>query len=538
MLALALSTISASGEELAQPAAQPGAGPTIIVPINGTQRLQMSTKKKISKASNSNETVARIQATVDPTTILIVGQEPGIARITLVDEDGKVENFEVIVQMDVEYLRTLLKRGIRTANIEVIPAANNTVILEGIVPHAEDIDAVLRLTATVVGSPDRIINRLRQPGPVQVQLDVVVARVARSEFRRMAFSFFNTGPQTFFGSSIGIANSVTANSTIALQNGSGLFNGTPGNLFLGIANSQESFFGFLQALREENIVKLMAEPRLVTLSGRPASFLSGGEQAIPVPAGLGQIGVQFEEFGTRLNFLPIVMGNGRIHLEVEPEVSFLDPAAGVNIQGTTVPGRSTQRVHTTVEMETGQTFIIGGLIQRLVRGSTVKVPILGDAPFIGAFFSRKNFEETEEELIVMVTPYLVDPMACNQVPKHLPGQETRTPDDFELFLEGILEAPRGKRYPFAGHRYSASHMTGPTASQFPCYGTDGCHTNGCSSYGCTPNAGGAATGHPAPMMRGPVGREEVRPLGTTHPQGSLPELSPAPRDRLPGSQGQ
>src|SRR5262249_33249707 len=155
------------------------------------------------------------------------------------------------------------------------------------------------------------------------------------------------------------------------------------NLVLGLVNDEQAFFGFLQALRNEGIAKILAEPRLVTLSGRPASFLDGGEQAVPVPAGLGQVGVQFEEFGTRLNMLPVVLGNGKIHLEVEPEVSTLDAAAGVAIGGTggvNVPGRLTQRVHTTVEMEDGQTLLIGGLIQHTANGNTTKVPILGDLP--------------------------------------------------------------------------------------------------------------------------------------------------------------
>src|SRR5262249_12013650 len=198
-------------------------------------------------------------------------------------------------------------------------------------------------------------------------------------------------------------------------------------------------------------------------------FLDGGEQAIPVPAGLGQVGVQFEEFGTRLSFVPIVIGDGRIRLEVEPEVSNLDPAAGTTIQGTTVPGRATQRVHTTVELEDGQTFVLGGLIQNTIRGSTEKVPILGDLPFLGAAFSSKAFEEVETELVVMVTPHLVDPMDCSQSPKTLPGLETRRPDDFELFLEGILEAPRGQREVFPGNNtYRPAYKNGPTADKFPC----------------------------------------------------------------------
>ena len=133
-----------------------------------------------------------------------------------------------------------------------------------------------------------------------------------------------------------------------------------------------TFLSFLQALRNESVTKLLAEPRLVTVSGKPARFLSGGEQAMPVPAGLGQVGIQFQEFGTTLNFLPIVLGDGRIHLEVDPEVSSLNAAFGTTIQGTVVPGQSVQRVHTTVDLEPGQTLVIGGLIQHDVTGDDVE----------------------------------------------------------------------------------------------------------------------------------------------------------------------
>ena len=169
----------------------------------------------------------------------------------------------------------------------------------------------------------------------------------------------------------------------------------------------------------------------MTKSGQPASFLAGGEQAVPVPAGLGQVGVQFEEFGTRLNFLPIVLGNGRIHLEVEPEVSALDAGSGVTIAGATVPGRITQRVHTTVEMETGQTFVIGGLIQKTLDGAPrPRCRSWARCRSSGAFFSTKTYTEAETELVVMVTPHLVDAQSACQVPKVLPGQESRTPGRF------------------------------------------------------------------------------------------------------------
>jgi pilus assembly protein CpaC len=489
--------------------------PSIIVPINGTQKLQMTSKERIVTVQNQKDTVARVSPVIgDPTSVLITGLEPGITRVVFTGVSGRQEVIDVVIQIDVEYLRVLLKRAAPTAFVDPIPAANNTIILTGTVAHAEDIQTILATAQSVVLGPDRIINALRVGGVQQVQLCVVIARVARSELRQMAFGFFENGQHHKFDSTVGssfFANAVGSpifpNETSSLTAGST-------NLVLGFLNDKQEFFGFLQALRTEGVAKILAEPRLTALSGRTASFLDGGEQAVPVPAGLGQIGVQFEEFGTRLNVLPIVLGNGKIHLEVEPEVSILDAANGVSIQGTTVPGRATQRVHTTVEMEDGQTLMIGGLIQHTVLAQAVKVPVVGDLPFLGAAFSTKQFTDEEHELVILVTPHLVDPMACDQLPKHLPGQETRNPDDFELFLEGILEAPRGQRDVFPdGTHYEAAWTNGPTAGTYPCAerhpgaggNGGGCGAGGCGT--CGGGEGGCNCGQPA----GPV---DAAVLGT------------------------
>jgi pilus assembly protein CpaC len=484
----------------------------IVIPINGTQLLGHSSKKNLKKAVNQKDTVLRVQPVAgDPAHVLLTGLEPGITKVVLTDVDGKEESFDVVVQFDVEYLKSVLRRAVPTANIIPIPAANNTVILTGTVARAEDVDGVLRAAQSVVLGPDRVINMLRVGGVMQVQLCVVVAQVSRDELRRMAFDWFVSDHNFFAASTVGQAvvnpGSIGTGSTVLSAFGvatgiPGVPNGAPTNLLFGVINNNFAFLGFLQALRDEQLVKVLAEPRLVTMSGRQASFLSGGEQAIPVPAGLGQIGVQFEEFGTRLSFVPIVLGDGKIRLEVEPEVSNLDPAAGTNIQGVTVPGRTTQRVHTSVEIEDGQTLVIGGLIQNEVRGSTQKVPILGDVPFLGVLFSSKIYDEKETELVVMVTPHLVDPMDCVQSPKVVPGQETRSPDDFELFLEGILEAPRGQREVLADWHYVAPYKNSPSASAFPCgggaNGGGACNGGSCATGACGgPVVGGPSTADPA-----------------------------------------
>jgi pilus assembly protein CpaC len=525
----------------------------LTVPINGTKTLQMTTKKNLKTVTNQDPSVARVSAMADdPTRVQVTGLRAGNTRVTLVDVDNAQELFDVVVQVDVEHLRTVLRQAAPMANLQLIPASENSVILAGTVASAEDVDILLR-TAQGVGGFN-IINALRVGGVTQVQLCVVVAAVSREDLRHMAFNFLTDTEHSFVGSTVGQA--VVQPGLVGVGSAqltvNGIISGSPGapngaetNLFFGILNTKDGFIGFLQALRDENVVKLLAEPKLVTISGRPASFLSGGEQAVPVPAGLGQVGVQFEEFGTRLNFLPIVLGN-RIHLEVEPEVSSLNNAFGTSINGTVVPGRTTQRVHTTVELEDGQTFAIGGLIQRDVTGSIRKVPIVGDLPFIGAAFSSKFYDERETELVVLVTPRLVDPMACNQLPKYLPGQETRRPDDFELFLEGILEAPRGPRDVFPDKHYLAAYKNSPTAAIFPCAG--GGHGAGCGEHGgeACPAAGGGAC--QAAMEHGPVVQTSVlrsedklaEPTATGQPGVPMGagEVLPAPLPKgMPASAG-
>ena len=170
-------------------------------------------------------------------------------------------------------------------------------------------------------------------------------------------------------------------------------------------------------------------------------------------SGVNGPGAAFQTIGTTLSFLPIVLGNGKIQLTVNPRVRTPNSAFGIQTSFGFVTGFDDKQVNATVEMETGQTFVIGGLIQNETIGIVNKVPVLGDLPFLGVLFSTKEYKETEQEVVILVTPYLVDPQSCDQLPKLLPGQETRTPDDFELFLEGILEAPRGPRKVIQDRRY-------------------------------------------------------------------------------------
>jgi len=310
--------------------ATPAGGSALIIAKGGTKKVQMRTGKRIRTALNENDTVIRVQQVQDdPSSVLIVGLEEGKAQVTLTDIDGKTETIDVIVQFDIEYLRTLIQRAVPTASVLPIPASHGAIILTGYVAHSEDVETVLKIVASVVGgAPGNVINALRVGGVMQVQLDVVIAEVNRNEIRYMDFEFMNFGSTHIFSNgmagllipSAGITGSFPGPGVTVL-NSIGQANTAPMNLFLGIFQPTQDFFGFLQLLRDEGVAKLLTQPKLVTLSGRPAHFVSGGEVPIPSAGGLGTTTVTFKPVGTLITLLPVVLGNGKIHLEVEPEVS-------------------------------------------------------------------------------------------------------------------------------------------------------------------------------------------------------------------------
>jgi pilus assembly protein CpaC len=279
--------------------------------------------------------------------------------------------------------------------------------------------------------------------------------------------------------------------------------------------------GFLQILRTEGVTKILAEPRVTTMSGQWGYVISGGEVPLILPTGVGAPpSITYKQFGTIVQFRPIVKGNGKIYLQVRPELSQVDTALSASITGASAPGFQVRSAQVEVEIDEGQTLAIGGLIQNSVTASITRVPVLGDIPGLGVLFTSKNYSETEEELVILVTPRLVDPVDCTKIPKWLPGRETRSPDDFELFLEGIMEAPRGPRTLYPLH-YQPAYKNASNAGQFPCAGGN-CNTGngaGCANGNCgVPN--GMTTARPTYIS------PSAMPTMTTMPPATMPPMAP------------
>ena len=311
------------------------------------------------------------------------------------------------------------------------------------------------------GAPPQIINLLRVAGSQQVMLKVRIAELNRTAMRRIGANFLGVDPRTggIVGSSI--AGPTAYQGTIGQPGSLIVGNQLFGSASLGPNGANSTVFGIFQdanfefsltALRQNGLLKILAEPNLVALNGQLASFLAGGEFPVPVPqvsaSGVAPtITVRFREFGVRLGFVPYILDGDVIRLTVAPEVSNIDFTIAVTLVagGSPVPGLNTRKAQTTVELREGQTLAIAGLLQLTLTGETDRIPGLGDLPIIGPFFSNTSSRRIEKELVVLVTPYLVEPMSHGQVPP-TPGDEVKEPNDLEFFFLNRIEARTGKDF--------------------------------------------------------------------------------------------
>jgi len=295
------------------------------------------------------------------------------------------------------------------------------------------------------------INNLVEVGGVhQVMLEVRVAEMAKSLVKRLGINFNYVDGGEFGISTLGGLTQLVKPEQANLGSGGpfGLLVSPAVNALFRFNAGGATWTGFVDALKEDGLVKILAEPTLVTLSGQTANFLAGGEYPIPVPQGLGAVAVEYKTFGVGLSFSPTVLSKDKINIKVTPEVSELDFTTAVVLEGFVVPGLRTRRAATTVELGDGQSFAIAGLLQESIRDSLQKYPLLGDIPILGTLFRSRSFQKNETELVIVVTPRLVKPLELAK--QSLPTDYYVEPNDVELYLEGRMEG-RAKNNPFSVH---------------------------------------------------------------------------------------
>jgi pilus assembly protein CpaC len=441
---------------------------------------------------------------VNPRQIRVVGLRLGVTDLSITTATGKTYSFEVRVVMDLDILRARLKclfpdAALRVTQIrdqlavegEARDTAQAARILETIRAYLISIQVgeARQISGTSGGgrfmpsaspegagraplvgvspelvplgsvqsviAPIPVINLLRVPGSHQVLLKVRVAEMNRTALRQIGADILtgDPGQGAVVGTQIGGA-TVAATAGVSTRVLSALTSTTTGTgtTVFGIFERGDFAF-FLSALRRNQILKILAEPNLVALNGQQASFLAGGEFPVPVPqfGGAGgaaaTVTVQFKQFGVQLGFLPFILDGDVIRLTVDPEVSEIDFSIATTLVpgGSPVPGLSTRKTHTTVELRQGQTLMVSGLMQLTLNGNTARIPGLGDLPIIGPFFSNTTSNRVEKELVVLVTPYLVEGMNPGEVPP-TPGDEVKEPNDLEFYFLNRIESRTGRDF--------------------------------------------------------------------------------------------
>jgi len=388
--------------------------------------LLINTTEQLKRISITDDSIASARV-ITPTQILVHGRSPGEVSLLIWDQFERSRSFDLRVDVDVSACAEEEKRVFPDEQISVTPS-RAAIVLSG---HVSTEDVAKRAGELASAYSPKVVNVLTS-GPVgaqEVLLQVKFAEVDRTALTQLGVNFISTGAGNTFGttstgqfggfgpqnittpqtSSSSTATSTTNTSTTKTTIQSETINNVL-NLF--VFRPDINFGAVIQALETKNLLQILAEPNLVAVNGKQASFLAGGQFPFPIVQpgnGFTAVTISFKEFGVRLQFTPEITPNGYIHLKVAPEVSTLDFANALTISGFTVPALSTRRAETEFELQDGQSFVIAGLMDNRVTDIYNKIPGLGDIPILGNFFRSKSLQKSNSELMVLCTVKRVSP---------------------------------------------------------------------------------------------------------------------------------
>jgi pilus assembly protein CpaC len=377
-----------------------------------------------------------------PTALYLFAKAPGATSVYATDRSGAVIwSSDVRVGNNLTGVTGMLRMAMPDADIAATPVGG-MILLSGTALSAKDVEEAQHLTEAFTGPEVKVINRIHTATPQQVSLQVKIVEVSRSVAKDIGVNLLSRDTSGGFLFGIGQGNPGTIKTVVgAVDPTTGALPGATAFTFNNVAGTTLGFAGHalgldilstLQLAENNGLVSTLAEPTLTALSGETASFLAGGEIPIPQSEGLGAVSVIFKQYGVSLAFTPYVLANGTISMRVRPEVSQLSDAGSVKLGGFTVPALTTRRAETTVVLGSGQSFVIGGLLQNNHNNSTSKAPFLGDLPILGTLFRSNSFRKEESELVIVVTPYLVKPVDANRIA--LPTDGYRSPTTTERVL--------------------------------------------------------------------------------------------------------
>ncbi|MCP5365589.1 MAG: type II and III secretion system protein family protein [Hyphomicrobiales bacterium] len=411
----------------------PGSRSSVTVEVNKGTVVRLS--RPASTVFVADPEVCDIQMK-SPRLVYLLGKRSGQTTLFAVDgAENVISNIDVTVTQNLSRLRDSI-RSLHPDALVRVSSIEGAVVLEGTVDEAVVAQDIADFAAAVLGKDQRVINRLGVSSPVQVNLRVRVAEITKDVEKQLGIRWDLVSEVFGLDMAVSFINPFAT----ALNSDSVLFSGSRGST---------SIDALINAMDEEGLISILAEPNLTALSGETASFLAGGEFPILVPDD-GRITIEFKKFGISLAFTPTILSGERINLHVRPEVSELTSDNGISLpvgffgEAVSVPSLNVRRAETTVEIASGQSFAIAGLMKNNSSHDIRKVPGLGDVPILGRLFSSEAFKRDESELVIIVTPYIVRPS-----PERLPGPTDGflPPNDVERLF------PRGgtfKRNPVAG----------------------------------------------------------------------------------------
>ncbi|MEM8655239.1 MAG: type II and III secretion system protein family protein [Pseudomonadota bacterium] len=417
---------------------------TLNVPMNRAVVVESDTA--FAELSIANPAIADISSLSDRT-IYVLGKSPGLTTLTLLDANGRlITNVNVRVAADVTEFKERLRQILPGEQIEV-RTANDGIVLSGIVSSSARLQRALDLAERY--AEGRVSNLMSVGGIQQVMLKVRFAEMNRSVSKSLSSSLSLGG--TIFSGDVGLSGgngtTVTSGAVAGALGGSlPASNSNTGAILFGFNAGNAQFGLLLEALENKGVVRTLAEPNLVALSGQEARFLAGGEYPVPIAQEDGVITVEFKPFGIQLNFIPRVVDKDLINLELEATVSDIDPTNGITIDGFTIDAFSVRETTTTVELRDGESFAIAGLLEDNFIDSNSQLPWLGDVPVLGALFRSASYQRDQSELVIIITAHLVSPIKGDALA--LPTDRIKPPSERDLFLFGRTAA--GTRTPKQG----------------------------------------------------------------------------------------
>lgn len=417
---------------------------TLKVAMN--RAVVVESEVPFAELSIANPAIADISSLSDRT-IYVLGKSPGLTTLTLLDANGRlITNVNVQVAADVTEFKERLRQILPGEKIEV-RTANDGIVLSGVVSSSQRLQRALDLAERY--AEGRVSNLMSVGGVQQVMLKVRFAEMNRSVSKSLSSSLALNG--SIFGNDVGV-NGGTGTTNNAL----GVANSLNGNIPLQNDNTGAVLLGFsaggmqigllLEALEAKGVVRTLAEPNLVALSGQEAKFLAGGEYPVPVSQEEGVVTVEFKPFGVELNFIPRVVDKDVINLELEAAVSAIDPTNSYSQNGFSISAFSRRETKTTVEMRDGESFAIAGLLEDQFRDSNSQLPWIGDVPVLGSMFRSAAYQRNQTELVIIITAHLVSPVKGDVLA--LPTDRIKPPSERDLFLFGRTSS--GTKVPTSG----------------------------------------------------------------------------------------